>query len=130
MFSLVMNPGPDRMPLSTFESDSIAREVTERLLRDHPDLVGIAMFCGGVGGVLTALRSSTRATNVRTVATDLLDSTMAGLLDHTLTMVICHPLEKLAREAIAALVRAKTLEPAAAGQSVLVPFELHTIESI
>ncbi|KMZ12274.1 Transcriptional regulator, LacI family [Candidatus Burkholderia humilis] len=117
--------------ISTFESDAIAREVTEKLLRDHPDSCGIAIFCGGVSGVLAALRSRKSTQAIRAVSYDLFDSTIAGLVDHTLTMVIAHPYERVAREAIATLVRTRrNAEPQAVGQSVHVPFELHTVETI
>ncbi|SAK94024.1 LacI family transcriptional regulator [Caballeronia hypogeia] len=118
-------------PISTFESDAISREVTEGLLRNHPDLTGMAIFCGGVGGVLAALKSSRSKETVRAVAYDLFESTIGGLVDHTLTMVVAHPYDRVAREAIAALVRTKkSSEPQAVGQTVLVPFELHTVETI
>ena len=118
-------------PISTFESDTICREVTEGLLHAHPDLSGIAIFCGGVGGALAALKSRKSKGTIRAVAYDLFESTRGGLVDRTLTMVVAHPFDRVAREAIAALVRTKRLsEPQAVGQSVFVPFELHTVETI
>jgi LacI family transcriptional regulator len=118
-------------PVSTFESDAIAREVTEKLLRDHPDLCGIAIFCGGVSGVLAALRSRKSTQPISAVSYDLFDSTIAGLVDHTLTMVVAHPYDRVAREAIATLVRTqRNGEPQAVGQSVHIHFELHTVETI
>lgn len=68
---------------------------------------------------------------IRAVTYDLFESTIGGLVDHTLTMVVAHPYDRVAREAIAALVRTKkSTEPQVVGQSVLVPFELHTVETI
>lgn len=117
-------------PLSTFESDAIAREMTEKLLRDHADLTGLYVSGGGIGGVLAALRDSRRGGAIVTVGYDLLESTRAGLLDGTLTLVLSHPFRTLGRETIAALIRAKKLGPEAGGQSVLVPFEIYTAENI
>lgn len=116
--------------LSTFESDAIARELTEKLLRDQPALKGLYVSGGGIGGVLAALRDSRRAGQVVTVGHDLMESTRAGLLDRTLTMVISHPFERLARETIAALIRAKTSGPGGGSQSVTVPFEIYTRENL
>ncbi len=117
-------------PLSTFESDAIAREMTEKLLRTHADLKGLYVSGGGIGGALAALRESGRAGQVVTVGYDLLESTRAGLLDGSLTLVISHAFRTLARETLAALVRAKAAGPTAAAASVLVPFEIYTRENL
>lgn len=117
-------------PSSTFESDAIARELTEKLLHDHPDLKGLYVSGGGIGGVLAALRASGKSGKLVTVGHDLMETTKAGLLDGTLTMVISHPFDTIARETISATIRAKKSGPDAGRQSVLVPFELYTRENI
>lgn len=117
-------------PQSTFESDAIAREVTERLLRTHPDLKGLYVSGGGIGGALAALRGSGRAGQVVTVGYDLLDTTRAGLLDGSLTLVISHPFRTLGRETVAALLRAKEAGPASGAPVVSIPFEIHTRENL
>ncbi len=122
-------------PQSTFESDAIAREVTEKLLRSHADLAGLYVSGGGIGGALAALRDSGRSGQVVTVGYDLLDSTRAGLLDGSLTVVISHPFRRFAHETVVALVQAKASKAgksgsAAGGLSVIVPFEIYTRENI
>ncbi|MEY5101145.1 MAG: hypothetical protein RJA36_3864 [Pseudomonadota bacterium] len=117
-------------PLSSFESDAIARELTEKLLRDHPDLRGLYVSGGGISGVLAAIRASGRAGQLVTVGHDLMDTTKAGLLDRSLTWLISHPFERVARAAIAATLRAKKSGPDAGSQSVLVPFEIYTSENL
>lgn len=117
-------------PLSTFESDAIAREQTEKLLREHPDLQGLYIAGGGIGGMLAALRGSAHAGRVVTVGYDLMDSTKAGLLEGLLTLVISQPFERLAHEAIQATLRARASAPGAGTQSVLIPFELYTRENL
>lgn len=116
-------------PQSTFESDAIAREVTEKLLRTHPDLKGLYVSGGGIGGALAALRGSGRAGQVVTVGYDLLEATRAGLLDGSLTLVISHPFRSFGREVVAALVRAKEAGPEGGAPSVSVPFEIVTREN-
>jgi LacI family transcriptional regulator len=117
-------------PQSTFESDAIARELTEKLLRAHPDLQGLYVSGGGIGGALAAIRESGRSGQVVTVGYDLLDATRAGLLDGSLTLVISHPFRAMAHETIAALIRAKDAGPAGGAPSVLVPFEIYTRENL
>ena len=47
-------------PLSTYESAAVARELTEKLIADHPDLRGIFISGGGITGALAALRDRPR----------------------------------------------------------------------
>lgn len=44
--------------VSTFESEGVAREVTDKLLREHPDIVGVYAASGGVSDVLSAARDA------------------------------------------------------------------------
>ncbi len=117
-------------PLATFESDAIARELTEKLLRNHPDLKGLYVSGGGVSGVLAAVRASGLAGKLVTVGHDLMDTTKAGLLDRSLTLLLSHPFEALARATLAATLRAKEWNGKGGSQSTLVPFDIHTSENI
>lgn len=117
-------------PLSTFESDAIARELTEKLLRTHPDLKGLYVSGGGISGALAAIRASGMAGKLVTVGHELMDVTKAGLVDRSLSFIIAHPIERMARETIAATLRAKKAGAEAGAQSVLVPFEIYTSENV
>lgn len=117
-------------PVSTFESDAIAREITEDLLREHRDLGGLYVSGGGVAGVIAALRASSRNRDIITVGHDLLETTRAGLLDGSLTLVITHPFAVIARETISALIRTKVAGTASGTQSVIVPFDIYTSENL
>ena len=117
-------------PLATFESRAIAREMTERLLTEHPDLAGLFVSGGGVTGALAALRESGRSEGIMTVGYELMDETKTALLDGTLTLVISHPLERLAREAIAAMIRARAEGGDGAGRTVTLPFDIYTPENL
>jgi len=115
-------------PVSTFESSAVAQELTEKLLADHPDLAGLYISGGGVSGVLAALRTSGRAGSMVVVGYDLMDVTRAALLDGTMTLVISHPLARLAREAIDSMVLA--CADLGRNQTSIVPFEIYTRENI
>lgn len=115
-------------PISTFEAAAVAQEMTERLLNDHPDLVGLYVSGGGISGALAALRSAGRAGQIVVVGYDLTDITRAALLDGAMTFVISHPYARLAREAVEGMVRA-CLAPGG-NQTSIVPFEVYTRENI
>lgn len=117
-------------PLSTFESDAIARELTEKLLRDHADLKGIYVSGGGISGTLAAIRASGRSRELVTVGHDLMDTTRAGLLDGSLTLVISHPFDRIATEIVAATIHARKSGPDVGSRSIQVPFDLYTGENI
>ena len=115
-------------PVSTFESAAVAQEMTERLLGEHPDLAGLYVSGGGISGALAALRGSGRAGSIVVVGHDLMDVTRAALLDGTLTLVISHPLDRLAAKAIEGMIRACALPGST--QTSIVPFEIYTRENL
>jgi LacI family transcriptional regulator len=115
-------------PLSTFESADVAQDITERLLASHPDLAGLYVNGGGVTGAIAAVRGAGRSGRICVVGHDLTGITRAALLDGTMTMVLSHPLDRLAREAIDGMVRA-CAQPGKSQTSV-VPFEIYTRENL
>lgn len=117
-------------PLSTFEAAAVAQEMTEKLLAAHPDLVGLYVSGGGISGALAGLRSAGKAGRIVAVGYDLFDVTRTALLDGTMTLVISHPLDRLAREAIVAMVDARTRTGARTNLTRVVPFEIYTRENL
>lgn len=118
-------------PLSTYEAATVAQEMTEMLLADHPDLAGLYVSGGGISGALAALRTGgTAAGQIVTVGYDLTDVTRAALLDGTLTVVISHPLDRLAKEAVDGMVGACLSPASGSNWTRIVPFELLTRENL
>lgn len=117
-------------PLSTHEASAVALEMTEKLLEEHPDLAGLYVSGGGISGALAALRSTGKAGKITAVGYDLFDVTRAALLDGSITMVISHPLDRLAHEALEAMTTACSPIGAAANLTRIVPFELYTRENL
>jgi LacI family transcriptional regulator len=117
-------------PLSTFESSTVAQEMTERLLREHPDLIGLYVAGGGISGALAALRASDRAGKVVTVGYELMDNTRAALLDGILTLVISHPLERLSDEVMSGMIKALNTRPKGRTFTSVLPFDIYTRENI
>ena len=115
---------------STFETAPIAREITEELLNQHPDLSGLYVAGGGISGVCAALRESGRAKDIFTVGLDLTEVTRAALLDGTINVLLSHPIEALAQETIAAMIRAHDGGADFPPQSISLPFEFFTSENL
>ena len=117
-------------PQSTYESAAAAREIVETLLSRHPELAGLFISGGGITGALAALRDTPKREDFVAVGYELFDVTRAALTDGTLTMVISHPLETFAREAIATMIKAKKMGPDAGARRVALDFEVYTSENI
>ena len=116
-------------PVSNFESASVAQEVTEKMLREHPDMAGLYITGGGISGAIAALRDSGRAGKMVVVGDELTAVTRAALLDGTLTLIISHPLDRMARDLIRGMYNACTTRHGGNWTSV-VPFEMHNRENI
>lgn len=117
-------------PRSTYESTAIAREMTEKLLEEHPDLAGLYVCGGGITGALSAVRSTGRDGSLVVIGYDLFATTRAGLLDGSLTLVLSHPFVKLADETLSCLIRAKLSGEKATSETVLLEFDFYMRENI
>jgi LacI family transcriptional regulator len=117
-------------PISTFETNAVPEEMTEKLIKDNPALIGFYISGGGITGAMRALRASGRAGKLIAVGYELMDTTRAGLLDGTLTMVIAHPLQKLAQETISGMIRASKSPSEIGNQTTVLPFDIYTRENI
>ncbi|WP_333817564.1 LacI family DNA-binding transcriptional regulator [Tabrizicola sp.] len=115
-------------PLSTFESADVAQDITETLLASNPDMVGLYVNGGGVTGAIAALHSTGFAGKVVVVGHDLTAVTRAALLDGSMSMIMSHPLDRIARDTIDGMVRACSTP--GSNQSSIVPFEIYTRENL
>lgn len=117
-------------PISTFETAAVAEEMTERLIQQHPDLIGLYISGGGISGAMAALKTCGVAGKITAVGYELMDNTRAGLLDGTLTMVISHPLQRLAEATITGMVKAATAKSGTGKQTIVLPFDIYMRENI
>jgi LacI family transcriptional regulator len=117
-------------PLPTYESAAVAREMTERLFNEHTDLCGLFISGGGVTGAIAALRERRGRSDFVAVGYELFENTRAALIDGTLTMIISHPMDKLAQQTIATMIRAKKAGTDAGAQNVTLQFDIYTSENI
>lgn len=117
-------------PLATYESAAVAREMTEKLFHDHPDLCGLFVSGGGITGALAALKDVKRRPDFVTVGYELFDATRAALIDGRMTMALCHPMDGFAQAIVQTLVRSSDMGPNAGAQSVTLEFEVYTSENV
>jgi len=117
-------------PLSTFEESSVAEEMTEKLLREHPDLAGLFVSGGGITGAMRAVRSMGHAGRLFGVGHQLMDVTRQGLLDGATSFIMSMPLSRFATETIAGMIRAARASTPGAAYNTVLPFEIYTRENI
>jgi len=115
---------------STFETTSIARDVTEVLLEENPDLVGLYVSGGGISGAMAALRDSGRAKSIFAVGYDLTEVTRAALIDGSLNFVISHPIQAMANEAVRSMIWWRGAGRDSPPPAVALPFEIYTPENL
>ncbi len=117
-------------PLATYESSAVAREKTEELLQKHPDLRGLFISGGGITGAISALRDNRRPDGLIVVGYELIDATRAALIDHTMSLIISHPLDRLAEQTIASLIQSNATGVQTATISSQLGFDLYTPENV
>ncbi|MDE0695930.1 MAG: LacI family DNA-binding transcriptional regulator [Boseongicola sp.] len=117
-------------PKSTYESAAVAREITEQLLSEHPDMCGLFVSGGGITGALGALRDAEIPKDFVSIGYELIEATRKGLIDGTLTMAIAHPMAAIARRTIDALTRAKAFDGTGVSPNITLGFEIYTSENI
>ena len=117
-------------PLATYESAAAARELVEKLLKEHPRMCGLFISGGGITGAISALRHAPKRDDFVAVGYELFDATRSALIDGTLTMVISHPMETFARETITTMIKAKKTGIEAGAQRVALGFEIYTPENV
>ena len=115
-------------PVQTFEDKTIARDVTEQLLKREPDLAGLYVSGGGLAGALEALLAAGRGESIVTIGHELTNHTRTGLIENVLSLSLAHPVDRMATETIRRMTedRKADLQP---GKSVL-NFDIFTPENI
>ncbi|QGY27743.1 LacI family DNA-binding transcriptional regulator [Pantoea cypripedii] len=115
-------------PLKTHESIEGGYQATRRLLDDHADLALIFAPCGGVEGVIRALREQSQRRVALICHGPVSDGDLA-LIDGTITVMLRHRIEDLALTLIQTLQQRQ----AAGGEhftQVTLPFDIVTRENL
>lgn len=118
-------------PMGTLESNAMAEESARNLLQRHPDIVGLFVAGGGIEGILRALLElddGGGAARPIGIAREFTQVTRDGLLNGRLDAVLSHPLPRLSRSVVAAMLGALA-QPAMGQQQVVVPLDTQTPQS-
>ena len=116
-------------PVRSHERADVARQVTEEMLQQYPDLKAIYAPCGGVEGIVAALRARQRQHQVTLICHGPVDSGELALIDGTIDLMLTHRLDEFAAATINAFVHAAS-QPQAAFINALQPFDLLTKENL
>lgn len=116
----------------TLEDDEFAYGNTLDLLTAEPDLVGLYVAGGGIGGMLRALRDlKDRQLRLPVVVChELTPLTRDALKTGLVQAVLSHPVVTLADQAVDALVEALTVSPSEAALSRVVSLQIDVPESV
>jgi LacI family transcriptional regulator len=117
-------------PFSSFEDKRIAEELARDLLEREPDLAGLYIAGGGITGATKAVREMGFAGRLVTIGHELMDITRAALLDGALSIVISHPLQRMASEAVSAMAAAATNGASKPLPATQLSFEIFTSENL
>jgi LacI family transcriptional regulator len=115
-------------PVRSHERADVARQVTEEMLQQYPDLKAIYAPCGGVEGIVAAARAPAPASGHPDLSWPV-DSGELALIDGTIDLMLTHRLDEFAAATINAFVHAAS-QPQAAFINALQPFDLLTKENL
>lgn len=90
-------------PVRSHERADIARTVTEQMLTKYPALQAIYAPCGGVEGIVDALRDSGRQQEIALVCHGPLSDSELALIDGTIDIMLNHRLDEFAAVTLRAM---------------------------
>lgn len=95
-------------PVTSFENVEQGYHATTQLIQRHPDLSVIYAPCGGVEGVVNALRDSGKKDEITLICHGPLQDAQLALIDGTLDIMVSHRLEELAGSVVEAMLQANS----------------------
>lgn len=116
-------------PVTSFENVEQGYHATTHLIQSHPDLSVIYAPCGGVEGVVNALRDSGKKDEITLICHGPLQDAQLALIDGTLDIMLSHRLEELAGSVVEAMLQANS-EAHGSFISLHSSFELITKENV
>ncbi len=116
--------------IASLENAHLAREASEELLERHPDLSGLYCCCGGVDGVIEALRAKPHYSHIVTVCNEITETTRSALIDGIVDMVISHALPDVSARAVDLMIRAIDNKTDNKPERIELPFDIAVPENV
>lgn len=116
-------------PVRSHERADIARTVTEQMLTQYPALQAIYAPCGGVEGIVDALRDGGRQQEIALVCHGPLSDSELALIDGTIDIMLNHRLDEFAAVTLRAMADAAS-RPHSEVISLPQPFDIITKENM
>ena len=117
-------------PLVSLEDERYAYEALQDLLIRVPDLQGLYIGGGGIGGVLRALRERDTVEHLTVIGLDMTDESRESLIDGTIKIMLSHPLPRLSAAVVNAMVLASSGAGANSSAEMVVPMDIQIAESV
>ena len=117
-------------PILTYESSAVARQKTEKLISQHPDLKGLFISGVGITGAISALHDNQRPNDLVIVGYELFENTRTALIEGDISLIVSHPPDRLAQQTITSLIHSTATSLQTAMISTQLGFDIHTPENI
>jgi LacI family transcriptional regulator len=116
-------------PYLTHEVDHLAFDVTEAILKRHPELRALFVPGGGIAGVLRALRDLGASRDLCVIGVERNPETHAAFEEGLLTAILAHPVRDIARNTVRSMAEATLAPDRGETVRVVLPFEVLTPEN-
>jgi LacI family transcriptional regulator len=112
------------------DDNALTQAATEKLLAEHPDIVGIFSLGGGQDGFVEALRRADRGRDFVAVCNELAPSTRAALIDGVVAMSLGTPIAAIAARCVEYMSIATDAVGGTVPAQTLLPPDVHISETI
>ncbi len=93
-------------PIVNLDDERIAHEAVSDMIATYPDLQAVYVAGGGQEGLIKALRETITRKRPVAICNELTDATRAALIDGTIDLTLCTPIDELADKAVSQMVDA------------------------
>ncbi len=117
-------------PLIDLDDHGLTYSATNKLLADHPDVIGIFSLGGGQDGFVKALGEAGRGADMVAVCNELTPSTRKGLIEGNLSMSLGTPIVAIAAKTVELMSIATDAISGTVPAQLLLPADIHISETI
>jgi LacI family transcriptional regulator len=117
-------------PDMDLDDNTFAYEGTSKLLKQHPDLVGIFSLGGGQDGFIQALRDTDLVHLPVAICNELTPTTRTALIDGTIAVALGTPIAGIATRTVEYMSIATDATSGTVPRQLLLPADIHISETI